>query len=816
MDVIDTTPGEGEDNETPPDDEATSALPVVDDEDQGLDTINILPLLLAYKDGAWMKKIANGVVSSTKDDDDSRADFMKRYASQLKLYAGLVPALGYPAQGAKAPHIAIMTKALLHLWARIYDQVIPAKGDFVKGKPLGPNDMPRAQRVEKHMNWQLRYRMPEWATSHEFTILAWLIAGSTFRAYRWDPIAHTHVIDHLPIDDVIVSYTANDTSPQMKNCERVTVVLRLAKWELIKYQELGFYSNLEAIFPELAEGGESDDAEDGSTSDGDSIPSSNDDTSPVRDAADKIGGVEEPTKKTKYAKRELYSQNTMLEFPKDLGDEAGLAGQTKPVTIVVDKLTKKPVAVTIREEPDPIDQQRYNQEYQAYKLALQNAARAQAMPPPVVPQVPAGGGAPPGEAGPASPPAVSQPPAPPKEPKPVRMQTIYRIIHFGLFPNPEGFYRLGVGYLLEGSNELANVLAAEYMLSAKFANMQAGFMAKGTREKRGDLQVSMGKIIETELEPGELKDGIKLLDTKVPSEGLMNVVQMLEANSEIAASADILSGEKGASNETAKGTAIRNENAMALIGVMTRLYLDPLKYELKLVAHGNSIYLEAYEYFPFTQDIPGQPGQQSVTQEKIFRADYVEDVHLEFTADARMTSKTERVSDAKDFLGLILNSPMAQNPLLVYFALKQIFVMAEAPDYVAAMGPPPQPPPPPSPEDQDTENAGFFNEKDHPVMPDDNHLLHLHKIAELKNSPLHEHLSPTGKQLLDRHQRAHIAQVYLQEQKLKEQNGLGNPPGGARGILPGAGGGVPPAPPPGAPGPGPQGPPGGVPAGGPQ
>src|SRR6185312_7651881 len=366
------------------------------------------------------------------------------------------------------------------------------------------------------------------------------------------------------------------------------------------------------------------------------------------------------------------------------------------------------------------------------------------------------------------------PPAP-KKPRPVRMQTVYRIIHFGLFPNPEGFYRLGVGYLLEGSNELANALAGEYTLTAKFQNLITGFMARGTKEKRGDIQVNHGKIMETDLEPEFLDKAIKLIEFHPPSEGLMNVVAKLEENSEIAASADILSGEKGSSNETAKGTAIRNANAMSLISVMTRLFLDPLKYELKLIAHANSIYLDESEYFPFVSLVPDLMGKPQIENIQVFRADYVEDVHLEFTADARVTSKPERISDAKDALQMILTSPLQENVQLVDFAMRKYFEVSDGFDYLAKMGPPPQPPqppPPPTPQSQDTENAGFFNEKDHPVLPDDNHVAHLHRINELKQSPLHEHMSSTGKQLLDRHERAHVAQFYLQLQAEQERTGI--------------------------------------------
>lgn len=706
-------------------------------EEDPFDTINILPLLL-QKAPDWMDKVAKKVVKYTKDDNDSREAYMKSYANQLKLFAGVIPTLGYPAQGAKAPHIAIMTKALLHLWARIFDQVVPAKGDIVKCKPLGPKDEPRSLRVERHMNWQLRYRMPDWGTSQQVSILAWIMAGSTFRHYRWDPIARTHAVDHCPVDDIIVSYTETDIHPQMKTVDRVTRVLRMARWELERYEDEGYYSNLEALFPD-------EDEDSGSTTDGDNLPTfSDDDDSLVREAADKIQGVKKPTQRDKNAKREIYEQHTTLKFPKKIG-VPGLAGETKPVTIVVDKQTKKPLAVTIREEPDPVDQARFEQEAQAYKMAAANLG-AQDLAGAGMPNMP--------------------------EPRAVRMQTVYRIIHFRCFPNPSGFYGMGVGSLLESSNELANVLAAEYMLSAKFYNMFTGWLARGTKEKRGDVQLAHGKFNETELDPELLDKGIKLMDARPPSEGLMKVVEKLEENSEIAANADILSGEKGASNETAKGMMVRNSNAMALISVMTRIYLDPLKYELKLIAHGNSVYLDDFEYFPFAEDVSGQPGKQQITQEKVGRLDYVEDVHIEFTADARMVSKQERIADAKDYVQMILNSPMVQNQMLVDYAFRKMFIVGEAPDYIAAMGPPPSPPPPPKPMAQENENAGFFNESDHPVLPDDNHVEHLGKIQELQEGAMFQELSSTGKQMLDRHKRAHMGHFYLQLQALQEETGV--------------------------------------------
>lgn len=741
------------------------------EDDRPIEQINILPILL-NRVAEWIEKEAKSVVTETTTDEESRTDFMGRRANQLKLFTGLVPTLGYPANGAKAPHLSIMTKAVLHTWARIYDQVVPAKGDIVHTAAMGPDDEDRARRVERHMNWQLRQRMPDWGSSQQVSILAWLLSGSMFRHYRWDPIERSHRVDYVPIDDIVLPYTELDIHPLMKSVPRITRILRMARWELEAYEEQGFFSNLEAIYP----------PEDGASTTADDVPPKpQDKQSAVQDAVEDVQGVTKPDRpdKTLY-KREILAQNKYLKFPDDVAID-GLAGMTKPVTITVDRQTCKPLAVVIREEPDPIDQARFEKQKQAHEIAVKNVAQQASLLP-----------------------REATPPKPPKAPRAAAMQTIYNIVHFRLFPNPDGIYGLGIGYLLEGSNELANELAADYMLSAKFHNMFTGFMARGTREKRGDVQIAHGKFIDTELEPEVMDKAIKVLEKPAPSEGLMRVVDRLEQNSEIAASADILSGEKGASNETAKGMMVRNSNAMALISVMTRLYLDPLKYEMRMIAHGNSIFLEDEEQFPYSQQTPGVPGRQQITNEKIGRGDYVNDIHIEFTADARMSSKPERISDAKDFLQMILNSPQANNPMMVDFGFRKLWRAAEDPDYEAAMGPPPQPPqppPPPTPQSQEVENNGFFNEQDHPVLDDDNHMEHLHKITELEKSPLFEHLSSTGKQMLDRHKRAHFGKFYLQLSELQQLTGANLHGMAAAGRAGGMGAGPPGAPAPGALGP---------------
>ena len=112
-----------------------------EEEVSAFEQVNILPLLLKNKP-EWTAKQAKRVVQAALDDNESRADYMKKYANQLKLFAGVVPNLGYPAQGAKAPAIMLMCKAILHTWARMCDQVIPAKGTTSSRSRLVPEVRP--------------------------------------------------------------------------------------------------------------------------------------------------------------------------------------------------------------------------------------------------------------------------------------------------------------------------------------------------------------------------------------------------------------------------------------------------------------------------------------------------------------------------------------------------------------------------------------------------------------------------------------------------------------------------------------------------
>src|SRR3954470_14780198 len=106
--------------------------PAVQDQEV-VEAFNLVPDLQAdKKDGApWLEEEGKRVVERCKTDEDNREDFMKRRANQIKLFTGLIDKLKFPTEGAPAPHLPLLLKAILSHWSRTVDQVLPATGSIV-------------------------------------------------------------------------------------------------------------------------------------------------------------------------------------------------------------------------------------------------------------------------------------------------------------------------------------------------------------------------------------------------------------------------------------------------------------------------------------------------------------------------------------------------------------------------------------------------------------------------------------------------------------------------------------------------------------
>lgn len=756
--------------EAAPDDEKGEMLaqPAPQQQETAPEAVNLVGEYARNKETAgWLEEQAKKLVQRVQADDESRTDWLQARADEIELFAGQS---GRGAGGKNMPQDRVSTRLLLQLWSRGWDQICPAKGSLMQVTPNGPGDEESARKRERHMNWQLRHKVPNWVPGIGESYLQFLMSGSVFREKSWNPVTKTTEFEHLTADDVIVTYARKDSDPMMRRVPRVTRVLHLHQWEIEELADDGafFSENADKLF-------------DSNTQQGSGI-----EPSVVAEAGHKIDGVEPPEgtlggqEDKNLGTRAIYRSHTWLKLPNEK--------RMKPVIFTVDVKMKIPLSLTIREDDDPFDRMRFEAQKREWELTAQNlqAQYQQALQRWQMAQQ---------QGVPAPEPAQPQPPPPPA---PVRQRTIHNMVHYRLFPNPAGFYGIGIAFLLKNANLLINKLEAEYLQAARLANTKGGFLSKGAMgPQRGAVELEMGKWLNTELEPEQLGSGIKEFNFSPPADGLWKFIQQLKSDcNTLIADVDTMSGEAGPTNETKAAAEQRMFNATQLIGVVVRLFLDPLAHEIKLLAHDNRTFLGDNETYYVTEEDHALPQGRSTLKEEISRDDYKDEFEFTFTADQRLQSQPERVQTIANLIIQLAQVPLMQDPArgpaVWYTALLKLFQALDMPEFIRALGQPPQPaapPPPPTPLDQIDETAGFFNGQDHPVLPDDDDEDHLVKMDDMEKSEYFQQMPPTGKQLFERHKAAHFGQLYKKNAVIHAQagNSFGLAPGPGMGAGPGDG-----------------------------
>jgi len=679
------------------------------------------------------RKLVDTAIQNYDRDWDSSTEYRNRRDNILRLYLGIMPP-GEDGDMRAQIHYPIIATAVQRMQARTYDQQFPSNGEYFGVRPTDAMDLERSVRVAKHLNWQVQHQIPEYVPNHDVLIQQWYLYGSAFSYLYWDPVKNRPCHEACRTEDIVISYTERDTSPSMENVSRITRILRKYRHELYQLADLGYYSNIEGIYKdpdkEAPSGDSTDDQKD----------------RPITETIDSASGVEKPTDDLS-APRKLIEQHCWYRLPGEKRD--------RPVIITIDLASRTLLCLKLREDEDPEDRARYNREKKAnqaqYDLAIQQyeanmASYLQGMPAPDMTGMPM-----PGEATQTAPPApgettatmpgidpnMPQPPPPPAEPEAPRMVPINFFTHFICIPNPEGFYGLGIGFLLEGHNMVADTIASQIVDAGTLANTKTFIYSRQNKLTRGEWKIRPGAGNESDLSPQDLKNGIFMLDFKGPDAALASFIKDQKEEAEALSGAnEILSGEVGGSNETATTTQIRISQALAAISIQNKRYTRSRTVEGQKLARLNSVHLGDAEYFtvvdpmkmipgqtPVIDPVTGQPSLPGVTQEPIARMDYLEDVDITVTADPRMASQPQRFQEALKAWEIVNTSPLlAQNPMLVMACAKNIFVAMDRPDLVATLGmtpmmpampgqpqgQPPQQGGPPKPEDpgQEVPNAG--------------------------------------------------------------------------------------------------------------
>lgn len=640
--------------------------------------------------------------------------------------------------------------------SRLWDMLLPASGDICHARATGVKDVERSMATEKYFNSFLRYELTDYALSWYETMNQVCRAGSAFRRQYYDPTEKRIRVDWLSMENVVVQYSEKIVDPSMRGVPRYTIVLYMDDRKMSRYlDEKTFVAKDKEITPKDATGAESQKSE-------------------FARGADKIDGVSRSSSDAPEDKpRMVLEQYRWWKLPKRKS-VPGFDGKYHAVIATVDEPTKQVLRLVVREEDDPKDKRRFMRQTQKRELWLaalaqraQMAAAEEAGEPAGMPE-----GAEPME--PTMPPEL---PPEPAEPAPAEKREITFMTHIRGFAS-DGFYGTGLGDLIGPLNQALNTIINQLIDAMTIKNAGGGWYSSQLRMPTGAVSFTPGEYQRIEAPAVLMKDGIMHRTAPEASAVTMPVVAFLkEMGQQVTSTGDVLSGEKAAANETATTTSIRAEMAMKQISVLARLIVEAMKCELANLWRLLSLFMDEEE----AQRIVNDDG--SVEHYALSRADFVADADVSPSADPRVSSNAELVGRSQALLAAVSQNPLTMNnPAILHEATANHFEALGHRGLVQLLPPPmPQPPPPPPPKPQFEENAGFLNEQDSPVHPDDDDDGHLDEMGVFHADALGgQQLSPVGKKMYDRHARAHMAQRLMKHRSQDHaatQAPAGPPPG---------------------------------------
>jgi hypothetical protein len=338
--------------------------------------------------------------------------------------------------------------------------------------------------------------------------------------------------------------------------------------------------------------------------------------------------------------------------------------------------------------------------------------------------------------------------------------------HYYFFYNPEGYYGLGFGHILEGINEAASSVLNQIIDAGTLSNVIGGFINRRSNIKKGDIQFEMGKFKGVDVNADDIRKAIYTFDFKGPNTVLFSVLSLLQDYAKrVTTVSEALTGELPRSDTPATSMMAAIEQGMKVFSTIHKRIHRGLKQELKKLYRINSIYTDNNEYLA----ILGQIYVQRAQREGILidaQTDYAGEMDVFPVSDPTIISRTEKVAIAEMVLRQVMSNPVtAQDPEIRREAYKRFYKAIGVPNYESLLEKEQIPPDLP----QEQELAMMLNEQAVQALPQQNHLEHINTIDDFMESTYVDELTPRGKRLVEAHRRAHIAFQYLKEQGRLEQ-----------------------------------------------
>lgn len=179
----------------------------------------------------------------SRNSEDDPQSWEQRYDKYLDIAMQVRKAKTFPWPGAANIKFPALTTGAIQFQARSYPVIVDG-ANLVKGRVLGPDPdgmkRERADRVGRHMTWQLLYDMPGWEDATDRMLLMLPIVGCVFRKTFHDDVQNRNVSKLVTAKDFVINYW----SESIEAAPRFTHILRYYPYEVEERIRSGLWADI--------------------------------------------------------------------------------------------------------------------------------------------------------------------------------------------------------------------------------------------------------------------------------------------------------------------------------------------------------------------------------------------------------------------------------------------------------------------------------------------------------------------------------------------------------------------------------------------
>ena len=196
-------------------------------------------------DETTLKEMGSDLIEEYKKDRASRKEWEDAYIKGLDLLGTKYQEVTKPFKGASGVTHPLLAESVTQFQAQAYKELVPSDGP-VRTQVIGlqtPATEAQAERVKDYMNYLLMEEMEDYTTDMDQMLFYLPLSGSTFKKIYFDALQDRPVSKFIPAEDLVVPYYASD----LKDCERITHVIKMTSNEVTKKMAAGFYRDIDLI-----------------------------------------------------------------------------------------------------------------------------------------------------------------------------------------------------------------------------------------------------------------------------------------------------------------------------------------------------------------------------------------------------------------------------------------------------------------------------------------------------------------------------------------------------------------------------------------